>query len=1028
MSRSFRFVPPEPRSDTLPRPRLMRSLVGRWQHRVTSVVGGPGLGKTTLMAQAITENQLAPRGDDVWIGLEPQDADADQLARVVAAAVAGHGAEEPRPAARDQPVVNPAEVADAVWHRSPAEACLVFDDVHLVPPRSTGASWLGQLVDALPANGHVVLVSRTEPPIRLARFGTQRAVLRLAEEDLRFSEEELFSFAERRGLDPRRFGDTGGWPAMAELAASVDQPFTGAYLWEEVLEPLGTVRRHVLAVLSDLGGGDAALISAAVGTPVDLARALDGVPLVARGADGWHVPHALWRTAPGLSLPPTERSEIRRRAAEELRERGRFDDAFSLIAEVELWDAAPAVLRQACLATDRLLPAQLGRWLSASSEAARGSSAGRLATGLYTAFTAPARAVEPLQEAVAQCRAQGDVDAELAAIAQLGQLAWWRQDLDSLGELVVRLFELEPTGHPVARALATIARAAVADLAGHDPEVVAELDRMASGVLDTVWDAYAGWMCGVVHLDRGRPEAVHDIIERLTPTADSATRPIIDALQFRLWWAEGRVDEAISRIPVVMAAEQRAGPTYNFHIGQIFASVVFSYTGDVVAGRQHLDDALTTAPPSPSESRSVQVAVATAALELAEGDEASATAVMREVVEVHGVDQGIERRAWRHALSLSYVLVPEARTYWDEAALRGYLRAARDLSAAVVALREGSVGPRLRDLDLPDLGVVRAALHHRFAAELAVGLAAAGRPEGRALLDVLGLPGRAAVRALATGSERRAKNAKALLAAVPAPPSRPTYLAVLGPLVLRRDSPENEDVVDPDLRRTRLQALVAFLVGHRRTTRAAITAALWPDLDERAAGNNLAVTLSRLLRVLEPWRASGEPSYLVRLDGQAVQLVAGEHLRIDVDEFDGHLAAAARAEADATPSLALDHDLAAVALYRDDLYLDVPEAEWFVLDREHYRTRFVGAAVRAGQLLVGRGDIEQAQTVVHRALAVDPWSEEAYAVLVGAALARGDRSAAHRMLGRCLDVLVDLGVEPSPATRQLRRRVQGIEP
>jgi DNA-binding SARP family transcriptional activator len=83
--------------------------------------------------------------------------------------------------------------------------------------------------------------------------------------------------------------------------------------------------------------------------------------------------------------------------------------------------------------------------------------------------------------------------------------------------------------------------------------------------------------------------------------------------------------------------------------------------------------------------------------------------------------------------------------------------------------------------------------------------------------------------------------------------------------------------------------------------------------------------------------------------------------------------------------------------------------------------------VRAGQLLAGRGDGDEAEAVAHRALAADPWSEQAYAVLVGVALARGDRSGARRMLDRCLDALADLQVEPSPATEQLRRRVQGID-
>ena len=157
-----------------------------------------------------------------------------------------------------------------------------------------------------------------------------------------------------------------------------------------------------------------------------------------------------------------------------------------------------------------------------------------------------------------------------------------------------------------------------------------------------------------------------------------------------------------------------------------------------------------------------------------------------------------------------------------------------------------------------------------------------------------------------------------------------------------------------------------------------------------------------------------------------LELLTGRHLTVDVDMFDAHVAAAARAESEGTPSLALEHHEAAVALYRDDLYFDLPEADWFALEREHYRSRFVASAVRAGELLLGRGALDRAEEAANRALSVDRWSEAGYAVLVGAALARGDRSAARRILDRSVAMLGDLGAEPSPATEQLRRRVLGV--
>jgi DNA-binding SARP family transcriptional activator len=178
--------------------------------------------------------------------------------------------------------------------------------------------------------------------------------------------------------------------------------------------------------------------------------------------------------------------------------------------------------------------------------------------------------------------------------------------------------------------------------------------------------------------------------------------------------------------------------------------------------------------------------------------------------------------------------------------------------------------------------------------------------------------------------------------------------------------------------------------------------------------------------VLEPSRHSGEPPFLLRLDGQVLHLVTGEHLQLDIDDFDRHLAAAAQAEADGIPSLALEHDLAAVGLYRGDLFADLADADWCTLDREHYRIHFVSAAVRAGQLLLGRGDADGAENVARRALTVDRWAEEAYAVLVGAAIARRDRAGAHRMLKHCLVALGELGAQPSEALVQLRRRLQTV--
>jgi LuxR family maltose regulon positive regulatory protein len=1035
MPRSFRFEPPEPRPGTLTRPRLLRALLQRWDHRVTAVVGGPGLGKTTLMAQAIAENRLAPRGDDIWLGVEPADTDGETLARDVATATArrastaapvadGSEASDTGPGGRipEDAAVNPEAraVADAMWRRAPTPVCIVFDDVHAVAPGSPGATWLAGLADALPANGHLLFAGRTAPPIPLGRWTSHGALLELSEDDLRFTDEELEAFAAARGVDGGRLAGTGGWAAIAELAASVDGHRTGDYVWEEVLEPLGAERRHVLAVVSDLGGADDALATDVLGRPVVVAEALDGVPLVARGSDGWRAPHALWRSTGRLALPAGDRVVIRRRAAGHLAARGHFDDAYRLAAEARDWDAATAVLRAACLSGERPTARQLDRWLADLAPAARTTAAAQLAVGLRAAVASPATAAEPLRNAARTARDAGDVDCEVNALALLGRVGWWHQDMALLAEVAPRIAELAEAGHPLARALTALGLAVVADVAGDDASVLRELAAIDPAVLDDTWRAVAQWLEAAVLLGTGDAARALEVLDGVGRVPDVAFRWTTDALRVAAWWSLGRVDDTIAALPDLLRGVRAAGQAQNIMLGLANASLALAFVGDVEAARPYLDQAEAQAPRVGSPA--VVLAIAQAALALADGDEATASRLLAERARATGLEWGSDRRPWRHALSLAYVLAPDTRRHWDCMQLRGHLATARSLAAAVVAVREGRGTQHLRQFEPPAPDVIRSLLHHRLAAELAVALHRAGRAEAVTVLDALGPPGRRAARDLASDRTPLAAAARALLAAAPAPPPRAVELTVLGPLALRRGG---EDVTGGDLRRERVRELLAFLVLHRKATRKAITVALWPDLDERSGANNLRVTLTYLLRLLEPDRAPGEPAFTVRIEGQDVRLVTGAALRIDVDEFEEHVLAARNAEADGTPSVALEHLLAAEHLYRGDLFADVPEAEWLTFDRDHFRRQFVTGATRAGQLLVGLGDLDRAEAVARRAISADPWAEDAHAVFVAAALARSDRVAARRALERCESVQAELGVEPSDEVRRLARQVRG---
>ena len=85
--RPFRLAPARSARGLVTRPRLLALLGERFDRRLVLVVAGAGFGKSTLLAQAVAENRLDPRGVDVWLSCSPDDAAASQLAAGLLAAL-----------------------------------------------------------------------------------------------------------------------------------------------------------------------------------------------------------------------------------------------------------------------------------------------------------------------------------------------------------------------------------------------------------------------------------------------------------------------------------------------------------------------------------------------------------------------------------------------------------------------------------------------------------------------------------------------------------------------------------------------------------------------------------------------------------------------------------------------------------------------------------------------------------------------------------------------------------------------------
>ena len=476
-----------------------------------------------------------------------------------------------------------------------------------------------------------------------------------------------------------------------------------------------------------------------------------------------------------------------------------------------------------------------------------------------------------------RCRADGDVDAELAAIAQLGRLAWWQDDDAAvLAELMARVHELEAdraTRRPAALAALRPGRASPTSPAT-TPACWPQLGRHRPGVLDPAWTILGRLAAGPGPPRPRRPRRrALAIVDACCAAADPAMRYIVDALRLRAWWALGPGRRGARRHPRrSWPRPSAAGVAYNLYLGA-HRSPASPTPTSATSPPRHGAASTRPWPSPPPPRRRPPVGPRRGGHRLAaagrgrrgRGRRRRCSEADRAPTASTTASTGA---AWRQTAAAQLRAgARDPRPLGRAGRCGATCAVARDLAAAVVRRPRGPTARRrLRALELPDLAVGpgRAPPPARRRAGRRPGR---GRPVRRAARcsTPSGPPGRAAVR----GPRRRRSPAQARPAPgrcsprCPHRPPRRTYLAVLGPLELRRDGRRRRPRSStPTCAASGCTALLAFLVGHRRTTRAAVTAALWPDLDERSAGNNLGVTLNHLLRVLEPWRDSGEPAYL----------------------------------------------------------------------------------------------------------------------------------------------------------------------
>jgi len=339
---------PRPRAHLVPRSHLVERLQRGVERALTLVSAPAGFGKTTLLAQWLTESGIPV----AWLSLEAEDNDPTRFLSYLIAALqtldvrVGTTALEmlrtPRPPALEAAL---AVLVSDVTNGDTGDFALVLDDYHVITDEGIQRG-MTFLLEHLPPQLHLILATRADPLLPLARLRAQGQLTEVRTADLRFGATEVSAFLrDVMGLDLETSAiatleyRTEGWIAGLQLAALSLQgradasaflaAFSGShrfvldYLSEEVLARQPAVVQSFLlstCILERLSGPLCDAVSGQEGSQAML-ETLERANLFVVALDderGWYRYHHLFAEALRRHLKHTESTlppELHRRAS-----------------------------------------------------------------------------------------------------------------------------------------------------------------------------------------------------------------------------------------------------------------------------------------------------------------------------------------------------------------------------------------------------------------------------------------------------------------------------------------------------------------------------------------------------------------------------------------------------------------------------------------------------------------------------------------------------------------------------------------
>ncbi|KWR89137.1 LuxR C-terminal-related transcriptional regulator [Cupriavidus sp. IDO] len=226
-----KFSPPRISPRHILREHLLTRLRDTKYCAATLVTGGAGFGKTILLAQ--WRQELMKTGIDVaWLSLSHDDRQFSSFCTYLLAAFQriGMRADDvvPDAAGSEQSMEALVAVLTSAVEEIDREVYLLIDDYqHVEAPAAHRL--MQKLLDHCPANLHIVIASRTMPPLSLGRLRMQGQVSEIDFAELPFDLDETRAFFEQNLSTLKLSADevrlihdlTNGWPASLQPVATM---------------------------------------------------------------------------------------------------------------------------------------------------------------------------------------------------------------------------------------------------------------------------------------------------------------------------------------------------------------------------------------------------------------------------------------------------------------------------------------------------------------------------------------------------------------------------------------------------------------------------------------------------------------------------------------------------------------------------------------------------------------------------------------------------------------------------------------